>query len=55
MKLWLVRLGVSLLLVGSTACSNPTTKQAPAKLDPSIKLQKLPAPPPIPKAPPKTP
>lgn len=51
MKMWLVRLGLSLVLLGSAACSSPTTKEASGKPDPTVKPSKPPAPPGLPKNP----
>jgi hypothetical protein len=56
MKPWLVRLGLSLALLGFAACSDSSSKKQVQKTpDTSIKVDKPPAPPPLPKTPPPKP
>lgn len=56
MKPWLVRLGLSLVLLGFAACSGSDTNKGPQeKPDPSVKPGQPPAPPPLPKNIPKDP
>jgi hypothetical protein len=53
MNKWLMRLFVSLTLLGLTACGGATSKIPVDVKDPNEKMQKSPAPPPIPRGPPK--
>jgi hypothetical protein len=50
---WLMRLCVPFVLLGLTACGGQTSKIPSGAPDPKQKMEKPPAPPPIPKRPPK--
>lgn len=51
MKPWLMRLGVSFVLLGFAACSGSPTKEPVAKPDSKVSPDKPPSPPPLPPPP----
>jgi hypothetical protein len=53
MKMWLMRLCVPLVLLGCTACGGQTSKIPTGAPDPKQQMEKPPAPPALPKTPPK--
>ena len=51
--MWLMRLCIPAVLLACTACGGVTSKIPQGAPNPSDKMEKPPAPPPIPKTPPK--
>jgi len=53
MKMWLLRLCIPAVLLACTACGGATSKIPQGAPNPSDKMEKPPAPPTLPKGPPK--